>query len=168
MKYGLMIIVATVLIFVVVLPLGAGWGSNNNATPVNSQIKPQVDIDRLVDAIIQVESDGRANCRGRSGERGLMQIRRPTWRWVCRKILKVNWDFNLDGFDPDKNIIVGKAYLRYLSERLQSEEAVICAYNCGITRYLNNQVPPFTLKYLQRVRNAQLQPDTPHFSKTDI
>jgi soluble lytic murein transglycosylase-like protein len=160
--------VLVILIFLVVLPLGAGWSSNSTDTATDNQIKPQIDIDCLVDAIIMVESDGRVNCRGRRGEKGLMQIRRPTWRWVCRKILKVNWDFDRYGFDPEKNITVGKAYLWYLSERLQSEEAVICAYNCGITKYLNNQVPPFTLKYLQKVRDAQIHPDTPHFSKTEM
>lgn len=162
-----MIMILAILIFLVVLPLGSGWSSNSNNNATVPQIK-SIDIDRLADAIIQVESDGRADCRGRMGERGLMQIRRSTWRWVCRKILKVNWNFDRDGFDSRKNLIVGKAYLSYLAERLQSEESVICAYNCGITKYLNNKVPPFTLKYLQKVRDVQLQSNIPHFSKTEM
>jgi hypothetical protein len=173
MRFKLMMILVAA-ISLAGLSLGAGWSANNIASePVDSGIEPTnierkpIDIERLADAIILVESDGKVNCRGRLGERGLMQIRRSTWRWVCKKLLHVNWSFDRDGFDYQKNLLVGKAYLSYLSERLQSEEAVICAYNCGITKYLNHQVPPFTLDYLERVRNLQRQPDTPHFPNGD-
>ncbi|MBI4713563.1 MAG: lytic transglycosylase domain-containing protein [Planctomycetes bacterium] len=150
MKYLLL----TLFLAVGVIMAGAYILSDQAVTPLE-QSGPVIDIDELARALIHVESDGKVNCRGRKGERGLMQIRRNTWNWACKKLLKVKWDFNTDGFDRAKNIIVGKTYLTYLAERLKSEEAVICAYNCGITKYLNNQVPPFTLEYLQRVKNIK-------------
>lgn len=158
MKYGVLVILPAIAVFLLVQPLPAGVlpGSGPEAAPPRI-IKPVIDIDQLAEAIIHVESDGRARCRGNKGERGLMQIRRATWKWTCRKLLKVNWDFNRSGFDPAKNIAVGKAYLAYLAEQLPSEEAVICAYNCGITNYLNNRVPNFTLGYLRKVQSAQSQ-----------
>lgn len=151
MSYKWLLLVLALPVLLAVQPLAATWRQEALADEAVTEA-PEINIDLLVQAIIQVESDGRANCRGRKGERGLMQIRRATWRWTCKNVLKVNWDFDRFGFDRAKNIAVGRAYLEYLASRLKSQDAVICAYNCGITRYLNNRVPPFTLEYLKRVK----------------
>jgi len=161
MKYALLMLFLVMVIFLAVQPLPAGSQTDVgvNAGPVRVEcveaVTPCIDIDRLTEAIIEVESDGRSSCRGSKGERGLMQIRRATWKWVCRRLLKVKWDFNKDGFDSAKNRAVGRAYLLYLSEQLKSQDAVICAYNCGITNYLNNRVPQQTYEYLRRVKAIQ-------------
>ena len=69
--------------------------------------------ERLVDAIIAVESQGDPRCVGRAGERGLMQIKRETWREMTRELFGRALSFQ-QAFDPAINRRVGRAYLARL------------------------------------------------------
>jgi membrane-bound lytic murein transglycosylase MltF len=111
-----------------------------------------IDMDILIQAISQLESGDNHKARSRRGARGILQIRAPTWRWVCKNRLKVNWNFREHAYDSQKNIAVGRAYLEYLMERFDSVDAALVAYNCGPGHYVNNQVPLTTQEYLVNVK----------------
>ncbi len=83
--------------------------------------KPEEAADLLVEAIVQVESEGRPGMVGRHGERGLMQIRRATWNQISAKEFGRKVDFQR-AFDPDLNRRVGKAYLAWLHTYLQKHK----------------------------------------------
>ena len=94
---------------------------------------------RLVDAIIQIESNGDARKVGRHGERGLMQIKAGTWRDMTTRLFGRPLPFDR-AFDPALNRRVGTAYLAFLQESLlprraewKSEERalLLAAYNAG-------------------------------------
>ncbi len=94
---------------------------------------------RLVDAIIQVESNGDARKVGRHGERGLMQIKAGTWSDMTVRLFGKPLPFD-QAFDPSLNRRVGTAYLAFLQETLlprQSEwksderALLLAAYNAG-------------------------------------
>ena len=122
--------------------------------------------DRLVDAIIQVESQGNPQCVGSTGERGLMQIRLTTWRETTRELFGRPLPFN-QAFDPELNRRVGRAYLAHLQEHIaehrehwRSDERslLIAAYNAGPTclrqKGFNLQrMPESTRDYVERVQN---------------
>lgn len=122
--------------------------------------------ERLVDAIILVESQGNAQRVGSHGERGLMQIRLTTWREVTQKVFGRPQPFQR-AFEPALNRRVGQAYLAQLQTQLgqhradwQSDERslLIAAYNAGPTllslkRFDVNQLPASTRDYVQRVTN---------------
>ena len=97
--------------------------------------------ERLVDAIIAVESQGDPRCVGRAGERGLMQIKRETWREMTRELFGRALSFQ-QAFDPAINRRVGRAYLARLHAMLSEHQGrwkaderalLIAAYNAGPT-----------------------------------
>ena len=94
---------------------------------------------RLVDAIIQIESQGDARMVGRHGERGLMQIKAGTWRDMTTRLFGRPLPFDR-AFDPALNRRVGTAYLAFLQESLLPRRAewksderalLLAAYNAG-------------------------------------
>ena len=94
---------------------------------------------RLVDAIIQIESNGNPLKVGRHGERGLMQIKAGTWRDMTIRLFGKPIPFDR-AFEPALNRRVGTAYLAFLQERLlprqpewQADERalLLAAYNAG-------------------------------------
>jgi transglycosylase-like protein with SLT domain len=100
---------------------------------------------RLVQAIVQVESDYNARARSRVGAVGLMQLMPDTARSV-----RVG-----NRYDPEQNIRGGCAYLRQMIDLFSGRlELAIAAYNAGpnaVQRY--NGIPPFaeTREYVDRV-----------------
>jgi soluble lytic murein transglycosylase-like protein len=138
-----------------------GTGAAQNVAP-----SARESGERLVDAIIQVESQGDPQCVGRMGERGLMQIRAATWRAVTREIFGRPQPFQ-KAFDPALNRRVGRAYLAQLQEyiaqhraRWQADELslLIAAYNAGPTclrqkGFSLKRLPESTRDYVERVRN---------------
>jgi hypothetical protein len=93
----------------------------------------------LVDAIIQIESNGDPRKVGRHGERGLMQIKAGTWRDMTTRLFGRPLPFDR-AFDPALNRRVGTAYLAFLQEQLlarktewKSDERalLLAAYNAG-------------------------------------
>ena len=94
---------------------------------------------RLVDAIIQIESQGDARMVGKHGERGLMQIKSGTWRDMTIRLFGAPLPFDR-AFEPDLNRRVGTAYLAFLQETIlprqtewKSDERslLLAAYNAG-------------------------------------
>ena len=128
----------------------AVWDAEQNAT-------------RLVDAIIQIESNGDANKIGRHGERGLMQLKSGTWRDMTVRLFGSPRPFS-QAFDPDLNRRVGIAYLAFLQESILPRQAewqaderslLLAAYNAGPGRLREagfdlDRLPQQTQDYVAR------------------
>lgn len=139
--------------------------AQNTNTPA-PQVSAQIAGEKLVDAIILVESQGNAQRVGSLGERGLMQIRLATWREVTRKLFGKPQPFQ-KAFEGALNRRVGHAYLAQLQTQLaqhredwQSDERslLIAAYNAGPTllaqkRFDLKKLPASTRDYVERVTN---------------
>ena len=131
------------------------------AEPISPVQAPE---DCLVEAVIQVESGGDPRKVGQAGERGLMQIKRATWREVTRRLYGKPLSFDR-AFEPELNRTVGKAYLAHLQDFLgrhrsqwKSDELslLLACYNAGPTRVRKGgfnpaRWPAFTREYVQRV-----------------
>jgi soluble lytic murein transglycosylase-like protein len=102
--------------------------------------------ERLVSAVIAVESDFNALAVSPANAQGLMQL-----------IPETSTRFGIrDAFDPDQNLEGGMRYLRWLLARFKGDVTLALAgYNAGENAVLRYQgVPPYpeTLKYIQKVR----------------
>ncbi len=96
----------------------------------------EFDLDKaLVYAVIKVESDFKHNAVSRSGALGLMQILPSTAKWIAEE-LDENFSEELM-FEPKVNIRFGCFYLRYLFDKFEKTELVICAYNAGEGKVLD-------------------------------
>ncbi|MGQ4807458.1 Membrane-bound lytic murein transglycosylase F [Candidatus Entotheonellaceae bacterium PAL068K] len=111
-----------------------------------SELARQHNIEpRLLQAIIQVESDFNPRAVSHAGAQGLMQLMPMT-----AKRYHV-----ADPFDPRANIEGGIRYLQHLFRRFHGDmRRVLAAYNAGehaVRRY--NDVPPYpeTRRYVERV-----------------
>lgn len=93
-----------------------------------------INWDKLVIAIIQVESGGNSNAISRKGCIGLMQIN-PI---VLKEFQETEFPCgNLENlFNPEKNIFLGTWYLHRLHDHYncQTVEQICAAYNGGPTR----------------------------------
>jgi soluble lytic murein transglycosylase-like protein len=148
---------------VVCLPLVTAAQTPSATAP---QISGRDVGDKLVEAIILVESQGDTHRVGSQGERGLMQIRLPTWRETSREVFGRPQPFQ-KAFDPALNRRVGRAYLARLQTQIaqhradwQSDERslLIAAYNGGPTllslkKFDLRQMPASTRDYVERVAN---------------
>ena len=83
----------------------------------------------LVYSIIKVESDFKMDAVSKSGALGLMQILPRTAKWIASE-LGVDYAREIM-FDPETNIRFGCFYLRYLFDKFDDKNIVICAYNAG-------------------------------------
>lgn len=124
---------------------------------------PQQAADLLVEAIVQVESAGRAGMVGRHGERGVMQLKRDTWNQTTAQEFGRKIDFH-QAFDPDLNRRVGKAYLAWLHNYLLRYQArwkaderslLLACYNAGPTQVREagfnlKRLPASTQDYVRR------------------
>jgi soluble lytic murein transglycosylase-like protein len=103
---------------------------------------------RLVAAMVDVESAFRPRARSRKGACGLMQLLPATAR-------RFGVPRRRDLFNPKKNIEVGVRYLRWLVDRFGADPArVLAAYNAGegaVDRF--GGVPPYaeTRDYVTRI-----------------
>jgi len=91
----------------------------------------------LILAVIKHESKGNPYARGiymsggKSGALGLMQIKYESALEVARSIdVKINSPADL--FDPEKNLMVGTAYLLRLIAKYKNLQHALIAYNVGI------------------------------------
>ncbi len=91
----------------------------------------------LILAVIKHESKGNPNARGlyssggKSGALGLMQVKYESALEVARSV-KVKIDSPKDLFDPEKNLMVGTAYLLRLIAKYKNLQHALIAYNVGI------------------------------------
>ncbi len=86
----------------------------------------------LILAIIQTESRFNFNAVGSAGEIGLMQIKPKTAEWICMKN-NIKWKGAKALKNPEYNIVIGTAYIKYLKKTLNSKSLkYINAYNMGL------------------------------------
>lgn len=171
MKRGFSIRVGIVWAAALLLPVAVGAlrAGRTPAIPPFPAPVPETALDagqnagRLVDAIIQVESNGDPRKVGRHGERGLMQIKAGTWRDMTIRLFGAPRPFD-EAFDPVLNRRVGTAYLAFLQERLLPRQAewraderalLLAAYNAGPGRlraagYDLARMPGTTRDYVER------------------
>lgn len=102
----------------------------------------------LIHAVIKKESGYNPKARSRKNARGLMQVTPGTARFV-------GIANGQSLYDPETNIHVGTAYLKYLMRTHATFDEVLAAYNSGpgnVRKY--NGVPPFneTRRYVRDVR----------------
>ncbi|MCK4995043.1 MAG: lytic transglycosylase domain-containing protein [Candidatus Omnitrophica bacterium] len=121
----------------------------------------------LIYQVIEVESSFNPYAVSIADARGLMQITRPTWDWICRDFLQVSWSFEEDSFNREKNIIVGTRFLAWINNYLNKHanelnanhnDLVLACYNAGpgtVKRY-GFRVPPFkeTQNYIARISSG--------------
>lgn len=88
----------------------------------------------LVAAMIHVESRFDPQAKSSAGAVGLMQVKPSTARSIARQS-GIGGKMSAKTLrDPERNIRVGCAYLRYLLDRYNGEESVaLAAYNGGLT-----------------------------------
>ena len=113
-----------------------------------------LDIELLL-AIAHVESRFVVNAKSGAGAKGLMQIIEPTaQRYISS--LKVKEDLKaLDLNDPQTNIAISAAYLRYLNAHYRSKSPyIIGAYNAGesiVDRWLEARHPEDLMTWLELI-----------------
>lgn len=83
----------------------------------------------LVYAIIKVESDFDKNAVSKSGAMGLMQIIPNTAKWIASELNEEYLKEKM--FEAETNIKYGCYYLKYLFDKFENTDIVICAYNAG-------------------------------------
>jgi hypothetical protein len=98
--------------------------------------------DFMIDAIIQIESQGNPTMVGGIGERGLMQIRESTWDHVTQKHFGQTISFDR-AFEPALNRQIGRYYLGDLQAYLYKNQSkwksdlrslLLASYNAGPER----------------------------------
>ena len=82
----------------------------------------------LVRGVIRTESGYNSKAQSRAGAKGLMQLMPDTAMWMAEKLGDVNLAANL--FEPNANIRLGAAYLKYLLGKFDLTDA-LAAYNAG-------------------------------------
>lgn len=106
--------------------------------------------ERLIRAVIEVESGYQRQAVSSAGAEGLMQIMPDTQRELGVT----------DSFDPEQNIEAGVRYLRMMYDRFGELNLALAAYNAGphqVERY--GGVPPFkeTQDYVVKVVERYLR-----------
>lgn len=123
----------------------------------------------LVYSVIMCESSFEPEARSRAGARGLMQLMPATAQWFAENKEKIEYSEELL-YDPDYNIRLGCAYLKYLNKRFNGNtDNVLAAYNAGegrVREWLSSSlyssdgenlsdIPyPETKNYVERVKEA--------------
>jgi soluble lytic murein transglycosylase-like protein len=155
--------------------------SNWEKTTPNNWIDLRKMTEYLVDAIIQVESGGDAWREGAAGERGLMQIKKQTWREMTRRMYGRGVDFEY-AYNPRINRMVGKAYLNHLQRflyrhrkewRADKRSLLLACYNAGPAQVLEARfdirlLPRSTRGYIKRataLHDWYLAEDAPHVNR---
>ena len=89
----------------------------------------------LIYAVIKVESDFNKDAVSKSDALGLMQILPKTAKWIAGELGEEYNRKNM--FEPKTNIKFGCFYLRYLFDKFDEMDIVVCAYNAGEGKVLD-------------------------------
>lgn len=81
---------------------------------------------QVMNKISLIESTDNPNAISPAGARGQYQIMKDTW-YECTEMMGVDWDYNTDWNDPDKNRQVGEYYF------FKRIPAMLKAYNIPVT-----------------------------------
>ena len=84
--------------------------------------------EHLVMAVIRTESKFNKDAVSHKNAKGLMQLKEDTAKW-CVDEFDIASDIDL--LNPETNIRIGCAYLRYLIDKFGNVEIAIAAYNAG-------------------------------------
>jgi soluble lytic murein transglycosylase-like protein len=106
--------------------------------------------ERLIRAVIYVESGGDVRAVSSKGALGLMQIMQTTWQE-----LRIKHRLGSNPFDPRDNILAGAAYLREMRDRFGAR-GFLAAYNAGPQRYDEHRskgrpLPRETIDYVAKL-----------------
>ena len=88
----------------------------------------------LILAVIQVESEFTPEAVSRKGAIGLMQMMPATGKFVAKE-LGITYNGKHTLYDPFINVKLGIHYLSFLTDRFDSTENALAAYNYGPTKY---------------------------------
>lgn len=117
----------------------------------------------LVLSMIKAESNFDVNAISYVGAVGLMQLMPATASFIAEKIGFHNDEINL--YDAETNILLGVAYISYLQNKFENQDALICAYNAGegeVATWLNERGELKEIKfeetqnYLNKVKQAKI------------
>lgn len=105
---------------------------------------------RLLRAVMHVESVGDVHALSSKGAMGLMQIMPPTW-----EELRTKYRLGDDPYQPRDNIFAGAAYLREMLDRF-GRNGFLAAYNAGPGRYeehlaTGRPLPRETIDYVRKL-----------------
>lgn len=106
--------------------------------------------ERLLRAVMYVESVGEIHAMSSKGAMGLMQIMPATW-----EELRTRYRLGDDPYQPRDNIFAGAAYLREMLDRF-GRNGFLAAYNAGPGRYEEHLVtgrplPRETIDYVRKL-----------------
>lgn len=106
--------------------------------------------ERLLRAVMHVESVGDVHAVSSKGAMGLMQIMPPTW-----EELRSKYHLGGDPYQPRDNIFAGAAYLREMLDRF-GQNGFLAAYNAGPGRYeehlaTGRPLPRETIDYVRKL-----------------
>lgn len=86
----------------------------------------------LIFSVIKAESNFNKNAKSSAGAIGLMQIVPSTASYVAH-IFNIPFSNADELYEPQKNIELGSAYLKYLSTKFSTTDTILSAYNAGET-----------------------------------
>ncbi|MER9000618.1 lytic transglycosylase domain-containing protein [Mesorhizobium australicum] len=106
--------------------------------------------ERLLRAVMHVESVGDVHALSSKGAMGLMQIMPATW-----EELRIKHHLGDDPYQPHDNILAGAAYLREMLDRF-GRSGFLAAYNAGPGRYQDHlatgrPLPRETVDYVRKL-----------------
>lgn len=124
--FGLIIIIASFFVFYL-----STFNSKFNDLIKAVSIENQVDY-TLCLAIAKAESKFNQNAKSSANAIGIMQIKLETANYM-KQIYGEKQLVEEELFLPQNNIVCGIQYIKYLMNRFEDVDVVICAYNAGET-----------------------------------
>lgn len=143
--YGMAIVIIVVLMF---FSFNIAEKINKIRYPIKyenlvSKYAEEYELDPyLIYSIIRTESAFDAMAVSKKDARGLMQIMPETGKWIAEKLKIENFNAE-DLYTPEKNIMMGVWYFKYLMKQFNNDvNLAIVAYNAGpgnAQNWLNNE-----------------------------
>ena len=101
----------------------------------------QFSLDKgLIFGVIKAESNFNPNAKSSKNAYGLMQVKVETFNYVCQLY---GFKFSKEQiYEPEVNILIGCAYLKYLFDKFKTQNEVLSAYNAGegnVKTWLSNK-----------------------------